>query len=62
MNSIYYGLALLAILLIVHWYVINDGKGQDDGSLGFLAVKKSLPPAKPDRPQTPGKRSFRRDS
>jgi hypothetical protein len=58
MNSLYYGLALIAILLIIHWYVINDGKGQDDGTLGFLATKRPAPPA--EQPKPGAKRSFRR--
>ena len=56
MDSIYYGLALLAILLIIRWYITNDGKGQDDGSLGFLALKSSELPAG----KLQSRRSFRR--
>jgi hypothetical protein len=59
MNSIHFGLALLAILLIMHWYVQNDGNGQDDGSIGPLAMKNGK--AKPAAPAAPSKkRSFRR--
>jgi hypothetical protein len=63
LNSIYYGLALVAILLIMRWYILNDGKGQNDGSMGFLAMTKSKPPQPPSaKPSTPAKRSFRRES
>lgn len=62
MNSFYYGLSLIAILLIMHWYVTNDGKGQDDGSLGFLATKAPNPPAQPAETKSTTKRSFRRKS
>ena len=60
MNSFYYGLGLLGILVIIHWYIINDGKGQNDGSLGFLAFKSPQPPAEPDKINPAPRRSFRR--
>ena len=60
MNSFLYGLALLAMLVIMHWYVANDGTGQDDGSEGLLAMKSEKPkPAAPPAPPS-SKRSFRR--
>jgi hypothetical protein len=59
MNSIYFGLALIAILVIVHWYVINDGTGQNDGSIGFLAMKPSKPPVATAL-RSPLKKRFRR--
>ncbi len=59
LNSLHYGLALIAMLLIMHWYISNDGAGQDDGSTGLLEMKtgkpKVTPPAAPTK-----KRSFRR--
>ena len=61
MNSFYFGLALFAVVLIIHWYIINDGKGQDDGSIGFLAMK-SLKPLPPPEPKPTTKRSFRRNA
>jgi len=59
MNSFFYGLGLIAILVIIHWYVANDGMSQNDGSVGFLAMK----PVKPrDIPtgSSSAKKSFRR--
>ena len=38
MNSFHYGLALIAMLVIMHWYITNDGKGQNDGSIGLMAM------------------------
>jgi hypothetical protein len=59
MNSIHFGLALIAILIILHWYIQNDGSGQNDGSVGLLAMKTGKPKAA--APAAPGKkRLFRR--
>lgn len=60
LNSIYFGLSLVAILLIVHWYILNDGKGQNDGTKGFLAIRRTRPKPAP-KPPVGGKRSFRRN-
>ena len=57
MNSLYYGLALIAILIIIRWYIANDGKGQNDGTIGLLAIK-SPNASKTSPPST--KHSFRR--
>jgi hypothetical protein len=59
MNSLYYGLALIAILIIIGWYIANDGNGQNDGSRGLLALRK--PTVRPT-PVASTKRSFRRQS
>lgn len=58
-NSIYFGLALVALLMILRWYVTNDGNGQNDGSIGFLAMKS---PKAPPRtiPASTLKKRFRR--
>jgi len=59
MNSLHFGLALIAILMILYWYIQNDGDGQDDGTTGFLAMKTGKPKAAaPERPCR--NRSFRR--
>ena len=60
MNSFYYGLSLFAFLLILYWYVRNDAQGQDDGSIGLLAMKSDKPKVEAEPPSIPGKRSFRR--
>jgi hypothetical protein len=62
MNSLYFGLALLAVLAILHWYVLNDGKGQDDGTKGILAMRLRGPEPKPTMKPKPGKQSFRRQA
>jgi hypothetical protein len=59
LNSLHYGLALIAILLILRWYIISDGDGQNDGWRGLLAMKRNQAKPPPPAPQ-PGKRSFRR--
>jgi len=58
-NSIYFGVALVALLMILRWYVINDDSGKNDGSIGFLAMK---PPKSPPRtiPASTLKKRFRR--
>ena len=61
MNSIYYGLAIVAMLLIVRWYIANDGNGQNDGSVGFLAMSTGKPQEAPAAPRG-AKRSFRREA
>jgi hypothetical protein len=62
MNSLLYGLALLGMLVILHWYITNDGNGQNDGSTGLLAMNAGgKPRAATPEPESPtGKRSFRR--
>jgi hypothetical protein len=38
MNSIWYGLAMLAIIFVVHWYIKSETAG-DLGTQGFFAMK-----------------------
>ena len=62
MNSLLFGLALVGILIILRWYVENDGQGQNDGRVGLLAMTSAnadAPPAAP-APANPHRRSFRR--
>lgn len=59
LNSLLYGLAMIAMLLILRFYMDNDGAGQNDGSIGLLAMKTGKEKAAPPAPST-GKRSFRR--
>ncbi len=59
LNSLLFGLALAAMLLIIRWYIDNDGDGQNDGSIGFLAMKTGKEKAPPSAPSS-AKRSFRR--
>ena len=59
LNSLLYGLALVAVLLILRFYIENDGAGQNDGSIGLLAMKTGKEKAPPPAPAA-GKRSFRR--
>jgi len=59
LNSLLYGLALIAIVLIMRWYIENDGNGQNDGSIGLLAMKTGKEKAPPPAPSS-AKRSFRR--
>lgn len=58
MNSLLYGLALLGVVIVLQWYVQNDGDGQDDGSVGLLAMKSQAPKEVAVAPSR--KRSFRR--
>lgn len=39
MNSIWYGLAMAAILSVVHWFVRNDTAG--DNTNGIFAMKSA---------------------
>jgi hypothetical protein len=39
MNSIWYGLAMMAILFVVHWFVSNDTSV--DKTHGIFAMKRS---------------------
>ena len=59
MQDIYFGLSLVAILLICRWYIANDGKGQNDGNVGVFAIKRPKAPPEPDA-SLPWKRQFRR--
>ena len=59
MNSLYFGLALVALLMIIRWYVINEEKVQKDGSIGFLAIKSGKLPVQATRQPT-AKTRFRR--
>jgi hypothetical protein len=59
MNSLYFGLALVALLMIVRWYVINDGTAQKDGSIGFLAMKPGRLPVQATAQQS-AKTRFRK--
>jgi hypothetical protein len=59
LNSLLYGLAIIAVLLILRWYIENDGAGQNDGSIGLLAMKTGKEKAAPPAPPM-AKRSFRR--
>jgi len=59
MNSIYYGLALIAILVIIQWYIVNDRGSQSDGSIGILAIR-SKTPSDISNPAQSAKKNFRR--
>ncbi|HTO40735.1 MAG TPA: hypothetical protein VL026_07140 [Rhizomicrobium sp.] len=40
MNSLWYGLAMIAIIVVVHWMITNDGRA-DDETTGVLAMKSA---------------------
>ena len=62
MNSLYFGLSLVAICLVLRWYITNDGKSQNDGSIGLFAMNLGKPVPSSSQ-ETPAKtRSFRRKS
>lgn len=39
MNSLWYGLAMVAILVVVYWYIVND-KPLNSETHGVLAMKR----------------------
>jgi hypothetical protein len=39
MSSVYYGLSLLAIFVIINWCVSNDRVPSDEPTTGLLAMK-----------------------
>ena len=40
MDAAYYGLTIVAIFVILFWYIQNERASPDDASLGLLATKK----------------------
>jgi hypothetical protein len=41
MDSIYYGLTIVAIFIILFWFIQNERKSPDDAALGLLATKSA---------------------
>jgi hypothetical protein len=39
MSGIYYGLAVLGVLWLIHWYVTNDGAKPGESAKGFFAMR-----------------------
>jgi hypothetical protein len=39
MSGIYYGLSILAIFIVIHWYIQNDAKRSSEPTTGLLAMK-----------------------
>ncbi len=40
MDAIYYGLTIVAIFVILFWYIQNERASPDDAFLGLLATKR----------------------
>jgi hypothetical protein len=59
MNSFLFGLALIGVIILLRWYILNDGDGQNDGFSGLLAMTSEKPKAPPPAPSST-KRLFRR--
>jgi hypothetical protein len=47
MSGLYFGLSMVAIFVVIHWVISNEGKSADDAARGFLSMKKPGDPAKP---------------
>ncbi len=39
MGGIYYGLSMVAVFLVIYWFIKNDSVPMDDRTSGFLAMK-----------------------
>jgi hypothetical protein len=52
-DSIWYGLGIIAILIVVHWYITNDGlpDGQTKGLLAMKRPEEMAPPKTRGRPK-----------
>ena len=46
MNAAWYGLSILAICIVVRWFLINDGRKPGERTTGILAMSMSLKPRK----------------
>jgi hypothetical protein len=57
MESIVYGLMLVAIGLVVVWFFTNDRKGPDESTTGLFAMRAEKPQEQP----TAGDRRARRN-
>jgi hypothetical protein len=60
LNSLLYGLALIGVILILRFYIDNDGAGQNDGSVGLLAMLTAKGKNSSAASQPSSRRSFRR--
>lgn len=49
MSGIYYLLAMIAIFVVIRWFIANDKIGANEPTTGLLAMRNS----KPDKPQSP---------
>jgi hypothetical protein len=53
MQGIYYGLSIVAVFVIIFWYIKNDDSAADEPTTGLLAMKhvetSTDPPQRPDR-------------
>ena len=43
MNGIYYGLSIIAVFVVVYWYIKNDRKQPNEPTTGLLAMKSTAP-------------------
>jgi hypothetical protein len=42
MSGIYYALSIVAVFVIIHWFITNDKKRQDQPTEGLLAMKDKI--------------------
>ena len=40
MNSLFFGVGVLAFVIIIFWYVKNERAGDEDGTMGLLGTKQ----------------------
>jgi hypothetical protein len=41
MSGIYYALSIVAVFVIIHWFITNDKKRPDEPTEGLLAMKET---------------------
>ena len=53
MSGIYYALSIVAIFLVIRWFLDNDKKSPDENTTGFLAMRGVESQPKPSPRFTP---------
>jgi hypothetical protein len=46
-SGIYYALSIIAIVVVIHWFITNDGRKQGEPTKGLLAIREATAPVVP---------------
>jgi hypothetical protein len=58
MSGIYYALSIVAVFIVIQWFIRNDNKKPDESTTGLLAMRgpeNQLKPSSQPSPRSPAR-------